>query len=128
MALTIIRTKDQLSVSTPGQFTALDEIGSATVSTAAIIPQNVSRIVNCQIMAVNDGAEETSPVVLLSGNSLPGGDTYVLGAGMGATNTGNSNHVSQDTDFQVIPGNSLTVSVTSLDAATFSVAVVLTMA
>jgi len=126
-SLTIIRTKDQLAISTAGAFTALDEIGSATVSTAAVIPSGVSKIVNVQISAVNDGAEETLPVVLLSGNSLPGGDTYALGAGMGASNTGNSNYTSFDTDLDIISGNSLTVSATSLDVATFSVAVLLTM-
>jgi len=126
-SLTIIRTKDQLAISTAGAFTALDEIGSATVSTAAVIPSGVSKIVNVQISAVNDGAEETLPVILLSGNSLPGGDTYALGAGMGASNTGNSNYTSFDTDLDIISGNSLTVSATSLDVATFSVAVLLTM-
>ena len=85
-SLTIIRTKDQLAISTAGAFTALDEVGSATVSTAAVIPSGVSKIVNVQISAVNDGAEETLPVVLFSGNALPGGDTYALGAGMGASN------------------------------------------
>lgn len=125
--LTVIRTKDQLAVGTAGQFTALDEIGSATVSTAAVIPSGVSRIVNAQISAVNDGAEETLPVVLLSGNSLPGGDTYLLGAGMGASNTGNSNYTSFDCDIDIIPGNSLTISATSIDVATYSVAVLLTM-
>jgi len=126
-SLTIIRTKDQLAISVAGAFTALDEIGSATVSTAAVIPSGVSKIVNVQISAVNDGAEETLPVVLLSGNSLPGGDTYALGAGMGASNTGNSNYTSFDTDLDIISGNSLTISATSLDVATFSVAVLLTM-
>ena len=128
MALTIIRTKDQLAISTGGQFTALDEIGSATVSTAAIIPSGVTRIVNIQVMAVSDNAEETSPVVLLSGNALPSGDTYQMGMGMGATNVGNSNYVSQDVDFPVISGNSLTISATSLDVATFSLGVILTLA
>ena len=126
-ALTIIRTKDQLVVGTAGQFTALDEIGSATVSTAAIIPSGVSRIVNVQIAAVNDGAEETLPVVILEGNALPGGATYQMDAGMGASNTGNSNYVSQDVDFACISGNTVTISATSLDAATFSLGVILTM-
>jgi hypothetical protein len=128
MALTIIRTKDQLAISTAGQFTALDEIGSATVSTAAIVPSGVSSIRNIQVMAVNDGAEETSPVVLLSGNALPSGDTYQMGMGMGASNVGNSNYVSQDVDFPVISGNSLTISATSLDVATYSIGVILTLA
>ena len=126
-SLTIIRTKDQLGITTPGAFTALDEVGSATVSTAAVIPSGVSKIVNVQISAVNDGAEETLPVVLFSGNALPGGDTYALGAGMGASNTGNSNYTSFDSDIDVISGNSLTISATSLDAATFSIAVLVTM-
>ena len=95
-SLTIIRTKDQLAISTGGAFTALDEVGSATVSTAAVIPSGVSKIVNIQISATNDAAEETLPVVLLSGNALPGGDTYALGAGIGASPTGNSNYTSFD--------------------------------
>ena len=128
MAQTLVRTKDQLAISVAGQMTALDEIGSATVSTAAVIPSGVTRIVNIQISAVNDGAEETCPFVMLSGNALPSGDTYQMGAGMGASNTGNSNYVSQDVDFPVISGNSLTISATSLDAATFSLGVVLTLA
>jgi len=98
------------------------------VSTAAVIPSGVTRIVNVQVAAVNDGAEETQPMVLLSGNALPSGDTYQMGAGMGASNTGNSNYVSQDVDFPVISGNSITISATSLDAATFSLGVILTLA
>ena len=126
-SLTIIRTKDQLAISTGGAFTALDEVGSATVSTAAVIPSGVSKIVNIQISATNDAAEETLPVVLLSGNALPGGDTYALGAGIGASPTGNSNYTSFDSDIDVISGNSITISATSLDATTFTLAVLLTM-
>jgi len=125
--LTIIRTKDQLAIATGGQFTALDEVGSATVSTAAVIPSGVTRIVNIQVSATADGAEEIVPVVLFSGNALPGGDTYQLGAGMGATTVGNSNYVSFDSQIDIISGNSLTISATSLDAATMSIAVLVTM-
>ena len=124
---TLSSTEDQLAIGTAGQFTALDEIGSATVSTAAVIPSGVTRIVNIQVSATADGAEEIVPVVLLSGNALPGGDTYQLGAGMGATTVGNSNYVSFDSDIDIISGNSLTISVTSLDAATMSIAVLVTM-
>ena len=126
-SLTILRSKAQLAIRVAGAFTALDEVGSATVSTAAVIPSGVSKIVNVQINAVNDGAEETCPVILFSGNALPGGDTFALGAGMGASNTGNSNYTSFDSDIDVISGNSLTISATSLDAATFSIAVLVTM-
>jgi len=126
--LTIIRTAAQLNISTAGAMTALVAVGSATVSSAAVIPSGVSRIVNIQVSVSGDNAEEIVPVVLFSGNSLPGGDTYQLGAGVGASPTGNSNFVSQDTDISVIPGNSLTVSATSLDAAVFSIAVLVTMA
>jgi len=125
--LTILRTKDQLAIATGGQFTALDEVGSATVSTAAVIPSGVTRIVNIQVSATADGAEEVVPVVLFSGNALPGGDTYQLGAGMGATTVGNSNYVSFDSQIDIISGNSLTISATSLDAATMSIAVLVTM-
>jgi len=125
--LTIIRTKDQLAIATGGQFTALDEIGSATVSTAAVVPTGVARIVNIQVSVTADGAEEVLPVVLLSGNALPGGDTYQLGAGMGATTVGNSNYVSFDADIDIISGNSLTISATSLTAATMDIAVLITM-
>lgn len=125
--LTIIRTAAQLNISTAGAFTALTAVGSATVSSAAVIPSGVSRIVNIQVSATGDNAEEIVPVVLFSGNSLPGGDTYQLGAGMGISPTGNSNFVSQDTDIAIIPGNSLTISATSLDAAVFSLAVLVTM-
>ena len=125
--LTILRTKDQLAIATGGQFTALDEVGSATVSTAAVIPSGVTRIVNIQVSATADGAEEIVPVVLFSGNALPGGDTYQLGAGMGATTVGNSNYVSFDSQIDIISGNSLTISATSLDAATMSIAVLVTM-
>ena len=126
-SLTILRSKAQLAIRVAGAFTALDEVGSATVSTAAVIPSGVSKIVNVQINAVNDGAEETCPVILFSGNALPGGDTFALGAGMGASNTGNSNYTSFDSDIDVISGNSLTISATSLDTATFSLAVLVTM-
>ena len=68
-SLSIIRTKDQLVIGTAGAFTARDEVGSATVSTAAVIPSGVSKIVNVQISAVNDGAEEPLPVVLLNGKT-----------------------------------------------------------
>ena len=125
--LTILRTKDQLAIATGGQFTALDEVGSATVSTAAVIPSNVSSIKNIQVSVTADGAEEVLPVILLSGNALPGGDTYQLGAGMGATTVGNSNYVSFDSDIDIISGNSLTISATSLTAATIDVAVLVTM-
>jgi len=125
--LTIIRTKDQLAIATGGQFTALDEIGSATVSTAAVVPTGVQRVVNIQVSCTADGAEEVLPVVLLSGNALPGGDTYQLGAGMGATTVGNSNYVSFDSDIDIISGNSLTISATSLTAATMDIAVLITM-
>ena len=126
-SLTIIRTKDQLAIATGGAFTALDEVGSATVSTAAVIPSNVQKIVNVQISCTADGAEEIVPVVLFSGNALPGGDTYALGAGMGATTVGNANYTSFDSDIDIISGNSLTISATSLDAATMSIAVLVTM-
>lgn len=126
-SLTILRSKAQLAISVAGAFTALDEVGSATVSTAAVIPSGVSKIVNVQINAVNDGAEETCPVILFSGNALPGGDTFALAAGMGASNTGNSNYTSFDSDIDIISGNSLTISATSLDVATFSLAVLVTM-
>ncbi len=125
--LTILRTKDQLAIATGGQFTALDEVGSATVSTAAVIPSGVTRIVNIQVSATADGAEEIVPVILFSGNALPGGDTFQLGAGMGATTVGNSNYVSFDSQIDIISGNSLTISATSLDAATMSIAVLVTM-
>jgi len=125
--LTILRTKDQLGVTVAGQFTALDEVGSATVSTAAVIPSGVSSIKNIQVSCTADGAEEIVPVILLSGNALPGGDTFQLGAGMGATTVGNSNYVSFDSDIDIISGNSLTISATSLDAATMSIAVLVTM-
>lgn len=126
-SLSIIRTKDQLGITVAGAFTALDEVGSATVSTAAVIPSGVSKIVNIQVSCTADGAEEVVPVVLFSGNALPGGDTYQLGAGMGATTVGNANYVSFDSDIDVISGNSLTISATSLDAATISIAVLVTM-
>jgi len=125
--LTILRTKDQLAIATGGQFTALDEVGSATVSTAAVIPSGVSAIRNIQVSCTADGAEEVLPVILLSGNALPGGDTYQLGAGMGATTVGNSNYVSFDADIDIISGNSLTISATSLTAATMDIAVLITM-
>ena len=127
-SLTIIRTKDQLAISTAGAFTALDEVGSATVSTAAVIPSGVSKIVNVQISAVNDGAEETLPVVLFSGNALPGGDTYALGGWHGEHPIPETATTPVfDSDIDVISGNSLTISATSLDAATFSIAVLVTM-
>jgi len=50
-SLTILRSKAQLAISVAGAFTALDEVGSATVSTAAVIPSGVSKIVNVQINA-----------------------------------------------------------------------------
>jgi len=125
--LTILRTKDQLAIATGGQFTALDEVGSATVSTAAVIPSNVSSIKNIQVSCTADGAEEVLPVILFSGNALPGGDTFQLGAGMGATTVGNSNYVSFDSDIDIISGNSLTISATSLTAATMDIAVLVTM-
>ncbi len=129
MALTIARTETQLSATTA--FQALDNLMASTVSSSFVVPSGVSKLVSLDVAITADGAEETAGLIRCAGNGMSDGEQYIccsaiVNAGS-ATGTA-SNYVSKDTDFNVISGNSIEMSLAVTDAATVSVTVVATFA
>ena len=129
MALTIARTESQLSGTT--SFQAMDNLMASTVSSSFVVPSGVSKLVSLDVSMTADGAEECTGLIRLAGNGMSDGEQYVATSAIvnagSATGTSN-NYVSKDTDFNVISGNSIEMSVAVTDAATISVAAVATFA
>jgi len=129
MALTIARTESQLSATTT--FQALDNLMASTVSSSFVVPAGVSKLVSLDVAVTADGAEECVPMIRLAGNGMSDGEQYVAASAIvnagSATGTAN-NYVSKDTDFNVISGNSIEMSVAVTDASTISLTCVATFA
>jgi len=129
MALTIARTESQLSATTA--FQAMDNLMASTVSSSFVVPSGVSKLVSLDVGMTADGAEECTGLIRLAGNGMSDGEQYVATSAIvnagSATGTSN-NYISKDTDFNVISGNSIEMSVAVTDAATISVAAVATFA
>ena len=129
MALTIARTESQLSATT--SFQAMDNLMASTVSSSFVVPSGVSKLVSLDVAMTADGAEECTGLIRLAGNGMCDGEQYVATSAIvnagSATGTAN-NYVSKDTDFNVISGNSIEMSVAVTDASTISVAAVATFA
>jgi len=119
MAIVVSRSETQLAAT--GAFQAMDNIGTASVSSSFTVPQNVSSIKNLTISVTADGAEETVPLVKISGNSMKDGDAVFSGAPiMGAIAM---HSISYDTDLAVQSGNSCEFSIAVTDNATISAVV-----
>ena len=129
MALTIARTESQLSGTT--SFQAMDNLMASSVSSSFVVPAGVSKLVSLDVAITADGAEECTGLIRLAGNGMSDGEQYVATSAIvnagSSTGTAN-NYVSKDTDFNVISGNSIEMSVAVTDAATISVAAVATFA
>tara|TARA_Y100001963_G_C6643420_1_gene382135 strand:- start:456 stop:845 length:390 start_codon:yes stop_codon:yes gene_type:complete len=129
MAIVISRSESQLSAT--GAFAALDNLGTASVSSSFTVPTNVSSIKQIAIAVTADAAEEFVPMIKVSGNAMRDGDAVFMGAANvptgSATGTA-SNFASYDTDLAVQPGNSCEVSIAVTDDATISAGVTLTFA
>ena len=129
MAIVVSRSETQLAAT--GAFQAMDNIGTASVSSSFTVPQGVSSIKNLTIAVTADGAEEFVPLVKVSGNAMRDGDAVFTAAAMvvGATATGNtSNNIQYDTDLGVVSGNSVELSLAGTQAATVDAAVTVTFA
>ena len=119
MAIVISRSETQLAAT--GAFQAMDNIGTASVSSSFTVPQGVSSIKNLTIAVTADGAEEFVPLVKVSGNAMRDGDAVFAGAPiMGAIAMASEKY---DTDLAVQPGNSCEFSIAVTDNATISAVV-----
>lgn len=119
MAIVISRSETQLAAT--GAFQAMDNIGTASVSSSFTVPQGVSSIKNLTISVTADGAEEFVPLVKVSGNAMRDGDAVFAGAPiMGAIAMASEKY---DTDLAVQPGNSCEFSIATTDNATISAVV-----
>ena len=119
MSIVISRSETQLSAT--NAFTAMDNLGGATVSSSFTVPTNVSSIKSLTISVTADGAEEFVPMVKVSGNAMRDGDAIFAGApAMGAIALA---AISYDTDLAVQPGNSCEFSIAVTDAAVISAVV-----
>ena len=124
MAIVISRSETQLAAT--GAFQAMDNIGTASVSSSFTVPQGVSSIKNLTIAVTADGAEEFVPLVKGSGNAMRDGDAVFTAAAMvvGATATGtSSNNIQYDTDLAVQSGNSVELSIATTTNAVIDVVV-----
>ena len=124
MAIVVSRSETQLSAT--GAFQAMDNIGTASVSSSFTVPQGVSAIKQLTIAVSADGSEEFVPLVKISGNAMRDGDAVFAGQAASAytTTTGAaSNSIQYDTDLNVQPGNSCEFSIAVTDSATISAVV-----
>jgi phosphotransferase system HPr-like phosphotransfer protein len=128
-AILVTRTESQLSLTS--SFKALDNLGGASVSSSFTVASGMGAIKQVAIAVTADGAEETVPIVKISGNAMRDGDAVMTGAAIvnagSATGTA-SNFCVYDTDLAVQPGNSCEISIAGTDDATVSAAVTLTFA
>jgi hypothetical protein len=119
MAIVISRSETQLAAT--GAFQAMDNIGTASVSSSFTVPQGVSSIKSLTIAVTADGSEEFVPLVKISGNAMRDGDSIFSGAPvMGAIAMASEKY---DTDLSVQPGNSCEFSLAVTDNATVSAVV-----
>ena len=124
MSIVISRSETQLSAT--GAFQAMDNIGTASVSSSFTVPQNVSSIKSLTIAVSCDNSEEFVPLVKISGNAMRDGDAIFAGQGLSGftTSTGAaSNSITYDTDLAVVSGNSCEFSIAVTDNATVSAVV-----
>ena len=109
----------------------MDNLGGASVSSSFTVASGMGAIKQVAIAVTADGAEETVPIVKISGNAMRDGDAVMTGAAIvnagSATGTSN-NFCTYDTDLAVQPGNSCEISIAGTDDATVSAAVTLTFA
>lgn len=119
MSIVISRSETQLSAT--GAFQAMDNIGTASVSSSFTVPQNVSAIKTLTISVTADGSEEFVPLVKVSGNCMQDGDAIFAGApAMGAIALA---EITYDTNLSVKSGNSCEFSIAVTDNATISAVV-----
>ena len=119
MSIVISRSETQLSAT--NAFTAMDNLGGATVSSSFTVPTNVSSIKQLTISVTADGAEEFVPLVKVSGNAMRDGDAVFNAGGQTAMPSSvgaNMMYVSIDTDLAVQPGNSASYEIMTTSAAT----------
>ena len=119
MAIVITRSESQLAAT--GAFAALDNLGTASVSSSFTVPTNVSAIKQIAIAVTADGSDEFVPLIKISGNTMRDGDA-VFGAGgqtaMPSSTGSNMMYVSIDTDLKVQPGNSVSYEIATTQVAT----------
>ena len=119
MAILVTRTESQLSLTS--SFQALDNLAGASVSSSFTVASGMSAIKQVAIAVTADGAEETVPIVKISGNSMRDGDAVMTGAAIvnagSATGTA-SNFAVYDTDLAVQPGISVSYEIATTSAAT----------
>jgi len=119
MSIVISRSETQLAAT--GAFQAMDNIGTASVSSSFTVPTNVSAIRQLTISVTADGSEEFVPLVKVSGNCMQDGDAIFAGApAMGAISLG---EITYDTNLSVQAGNSCEFSIAVTDNATISAVV-----
>tara|TARA_R110002072_G_C7529810_1_gene497138 strand:+ start:32 stop:406 length:375 start_codon:yes stop_codon:yes gene_type:complete len=119
MAIVISRSETQLAAT--GAFQAMDNIGTASVSSSFTVPQGVSSIKSLTISVTADGAEEFVPLIKVSGNAMRDGDAVFAGSpSYGAVAM---DALTYDTDLAVQPGNSCEFSIAVTDNATISAVV-----
>ena len=119
MSIVISRSETQLAAT--GAFQAMDNIGTASVSSSFTVPTNVSAIKQLTISVTADGSEEFVPLVKVSGNCMQDGDAIFAGApAMGAIALGD---ITYDTNLSVQAGNSCEFSIAVTDNATISAVV-----
>ena len=124
MAIVVSRSETQLAMT--GAFQAMDNIGTASVSSSFTVPQNVSSIKSLTIAVSCDNSEEFVPLVKISGNAMRDGDAVFAGGGqmtMGTSTGSNQNFVQYDTDLAVQPGNSCEFAVAVTTAAAIDIVV-----
>ena len=129
MALTIARTEIDLAATTA--FQAMDNLMASSVSSSFVVPSGVSKLVSVDLGTTADASEEYAVLVRLAGNGMSDGEQYVVDAANVASTTATgtaSNYISKDTDFNVITGNSIELSIAVTNAATISATAVMTFA
>jgi hypothetical protein len=129
MALTIARSEIDLAATTA--FQAMDNLMASSVSSSFVVPSGVSKLVSVDLGTTADGSDEYAVLARLAGNGMSDGEQYVVGAANVASTTATgtaSNYISKDTDFNVISGNSIELSIAVTNAATISATAVMTFA
>ena len=124
MAILITRTESQLSLT--NSFKAMDNLAGASVSSSFTVASGMGAIKQVAIAVTADGAEETVPVVKISGNAMRDGDAVFATGGqmtMGTSTGSNMNFVQYDTDLAVTSGNSCEFSIATTTNAAIDVVV-----
>jgi len=127
MAILVSRSETQLGLTT--SFQAMDNLAGSSVSSSFTVPTNVSSIKQVAIAVTADGAEETVPMIKISGNAMQDGDAVMTGSAIvnAGSATGTASNLAQyDTDLRVQSGNSCEIAIAGTDAATVSAVVTLT--